>query len=215
MSNNLVSETGRDYFYDRFGGSYFYGPDNVVCMIDANARNRSDTSIIVQRLEGVKERVRKVRAEVPNDFFQDMSFLRAPPLGWRTAAKGKVLAYFSRNNHSYARGYNTKNVSPTWASHSEFLQRYGNLNLAYFSQDEAKGKLVMEPEYMSLSAGLQEMNAGRIVAFAVNPDVAVIPESEETYALLGRMGQVGSVNAETGAITMTVPFDSNYLLESE
>lgn len=207
---SLVSEFGAEYFSSRFSGSYFFAEDGTPCVI---GRNITERTVEVSRLEGPRERLRRVVVNLPAGFFTSMNVLRGPRLGWRCSNKGKFLAMVSRNNQSYQRGYNHANINVEHSPHTSFLFTHGSLSDDYFSRAEVKAKLTMEPEYLSLAAGIEEMNSGQRAAFAINPDVAVVVDNETTYSLLGRSGKIGTVGMD-GSINMVIPFNSQLLEQS-
>ncbi len=209
---SIVTELGHSYFAERFNGAYFRGPEDKMYMIDTGRRGfSSGSNVPVLSIAGTAERVTSDVETLPTSFFTDMAQFKVPRLGWRCAQNGRYLTYLTRNNQSYQRGVCKKNIERTYAPHTDFLSRYGQVSKDYFDRYETTGKLVLDPHYLPLQQGLREMNAGRRLAFAINPDVAVVPYSDDRYALLGMSGMIGTVECATGQIEMTIPLNTELL----
>lgn len=204
---NMVEELGISYFAQRFGGSFIKGPKGEVCCIRSSGGWVDDKTVPVNVYKGRLEKLTASVEMLPADHFTDMSVLAVPRLGWRSAARGKFLAHYSRNNTSYQRGVCPGNLKVTQAPHTRYLSDYGEISLAFYQSESVQGKLILEPNYLSLAEGLQRMREGKLLAFPVNASFAVTPHDEENYALLASDRVVGTVAKETGEINLTIPFD--------
>lgn len=207
---NMVQELGTTYFAQRFGGSYFKGPDgNPAVILTRNWRD--ERSVPCNIFRGKVEKAETLSEDIPADFFTDMGVLAVPRLGWRSAAKGKYLTYLSRNNTSYQRGVCAGNLRRLYAPHTEYLVNYGEISPAYYQGDAITAKLLYEQEYLTLADGVDQMNAGKMLAFPVSPALAVVPKNDTHFALLMERREVGVVDRESRIITMSIPFDPNLL----
>lgn len=203
---NMVEELGTSYFAQRFGGSFMKGPSGEVCCIRASGW-QDERHVPVNVYKGRVEKLTMEVAHIPADFFVDMSVLAVPRLGWRSAARGKFLAHYSRNNTSYQRGVCPGNLKLVQAPHTRYLSDYGEIALPFYQAEGVQGKLILEPNYLSLAEGLHRMREGKLLAFPVNASFAVTPHDEDNYALITVDRMVGTVAKETGEINLTIPFD--------
>lgn len=209
---SIVTELGPRYFEQRFAGAYFRGPDNKICMVDTASREvRRDNAVPVIVIGGPIERVNSENITLPDTFFTDMAQFAVPRLGWRSAQNGRFMTYLTRNNQSYQRGVCKKNLEFQDAPHTSFLCQYASISREYYQRPVTLGKMVLDPQYMPLARGLADMNAGRRAGFCLNPDIAVVPFSEDKYALLGMAGMVGTVECATGTIEMSIPLTAEQL----
>lgn len=206
---NMVQQLGTDYFSQRFGGSFFLGPEGHPCKIE-NRRWRDDTSVPTITYTGTPEKPGVTEGYTPADYFPDMSILRTPRLGWRTAGRGKYLAHLSRNNTSYQRGVCPANLKRELAPHTSYLINYGEFAAGTFMSDSATALLIFNQKYLPLAEGIELLNAGKILAFAVSPAFAIVPQDEDTYAMLAHNRKVGTVS-KSGGINLLIPFNPEML----
>lgn len=207
---NMVQELGTNYFAQRFGGSFFKGPDGNPGMILPRGW-MDERTVPCNIFRGKVEKTETVNEPIASDFFVDMGILAVPRLGWRSAAKGKYLAYLSRNNTSYQRGICTANLKRSLAPHTEYLINYGEISSSYYLGEAITAKLLFEQEYLTLADGIEQMNNGKLLAFPVTPALAVVPKDDTHFALLMGRREVGVVDRETKVITMSIPFDPSLL----
>lgn len=205
---NLVEELGRRYFAERFDGSFFKGPDGSTCIV----AGLGNDGILANKVAGTVSKPALDSTEIPNDFFVDMSVFATPELGWRSAAQGKYLAFFSRNNRSYHRGTSHGNLHRDISPLSYWAAETGALNLPTYNKEATTAKLVMEPEYLSLTEGLAKLAEGELLSFCISANMAVFPEEEEMLALMFNNRKVGTVNLN-GEITCNIPFIRSTLEE--
>lgn len=204
---NLISELGRPYFNERFGNSFFKGPNGHPCYVMRSERTAViETPEIVRAVE-VKGSLSKPTVdeiEIPADFFSSMEVFAVPELGWRMAAKGKYLARFERNNRSYHRGVAFSNLIRSHHDMTLWAADEGIISLEHYTRHANTVKLVMEPEYMPLSEGIKEMAQGKLLSFAVSANLAVVPDLDDKFALLFGYNKVGTITPE-GEIDCEIP----------
>lgn len=192
---NIVEQVGADYFSSRFGGSFFFGPNGQPCILQgAFSRN------VVDAHEVTGPKTAKT-IHIPRDFFQSFQFLTMPPLGWRSAQRGRVLVYLSRNNTSYTRGVNSKNIFKTFAPHTEYMFRMGKLDKLELLRAEQLLLLVANPQHMSMEEGMAELNAGKRMAFTNGDEIAIVPESNTKYNIYCGTQIVADITPE-GEVTV-------------
>lgn len=209
---NLIEEVGLDYFYDRFNGTMFEGPNGKPCFIGHNNGSRGVVS--VKELEGPVNKCRATDITIPYSFFSSMAVFAAPEIGWRQAEKGKYLTYFSRNNGSYTRGLCRRNLVTAFAPVSEWAMLRSLYPVAHYEQEATKVLLAMRPEFTPMNEGIKLMQAGKILSFAASHRLAVVPDENDTMAILFNQQKVGIVTA-SGEIQCSIPFVNASIKESE
>lgn len=208
---NMVQQLGTSYFSQRFGGSFFLGPDNNPCKIDTR-RWQDEQTVPVTTFKGTPEKATSEQGYVDAEYFPDMSILRVPRLGWRSAARGKYLAHLSRVNTSYQRGVCDANLQRQNAPHTTYLINYGEISTGTFQNEAATALLLYKQKYLPLAEGVALMNEGKILSFVVSPAFAIVPQDDDTYAMLAHDRKVGTVT-KSGDISLLIPF-SPEMLES-
>ena len=145
-------------------------------------------------------------------FFKDMSVFFAPSLGWRHAANGRYLAYFSRNNRSYARGVTLSNLNVSLSATTLYLVNNQNISQSYYERSSVRTLLIMQPEFTPLTQGIKDMRDGKIVSFAASHNIAVIPDSEDEFRIMFNLNPVGRV-LSNGNIECRVPIVEKVIKE--
>lgn len=188
---NLVEQVGWDYFGSRLSGCIFTHEDKTF-VIEGITGSRA-RHVNVKEVESPKS----LKAEtIPFDFFQSFSFLRVPPLGWRTSHHGRVLVRLSRNNSSYTRGVTLKNMHREFAPHTEYMFRMGKLLRFDTDLPGYKALLVTKPGHLSMSEGLDALNKGRLLSFTNSENIAVVPESDSIYNIMCGSAHVANISPE-------------------
>lgn len=208
---NLVQELGREYFLQRFKGTFFKGPDDATCIM---RRHPGDGEAEVDKIVGTVNKPEIESILVPDEFFSDMRVFATPELGWRSAAQGKYLARLNRNNTSYHRGVASQNIGRNVSDLTMWLANEGVISLSYYAREATLAKLVMEPEYLSLSEGLTKIGSGEILSFCISANMAVFAEGEEDMALMFNANKVGTINLR-GEINCNIPFVTSVLQEQQ
>lgn len=203
---NMLQELGEDYFIQRFGGSFLRSPEGKPAYIDTSRRCTREM-VPVCEVEGSTEKPTLNPILVPADFFADMSVLATPKLGWRAAANGKYMAYYSRNNRSYHRGVAPSNISRWIAPHTGALSEQETISLSYYARDSTLCKLVFDDKTMPLAEGLELLNNGKILGFCLQSELAVMVTGEDDiYELFSGNTCIGTVRSD-GTIDMNINFD--------
>lgn len=188
---NLVDQVGWDYFATRLGGCIFIN-DGKTFYIEGITGSRS-RHVNCKEVESAKS----LRSEqFPFEFFKSFSFLKVPPLGWRTSHDGRVLVYTSRNNASYTRGITLKNIQREYAPHTEYMFRMGKVSRTDMDLPGYKALLVTKPEHLSMQDGLAAMNRGKIMSFTNSENIAVVPESDSVYNVMCGLTHVANISPE-------------------
>lgn len=192
---NLINDVGRAYFADRLRGCVFKGPDGSTCILDDDPYFDGDVRVRKIKMSGMQ--ATQSIEHIPKNFFTSLKFLKVPPLGYRTASRGRVLLYMSRNNTTYTRGISVpNNLTVEYSPHTEFLISMRKINHTKLMNDGFLASLVLNPEYLTLDEGIKQLNAGSILSFAINHEYAVAPEDDTTYTLLFNKKKVGTVTPE-------------------
>lgn len=203
---NLIESVGVDYFNRRFSGSYFLDQnDNPAIVVTAGG-----DATVATVLKGTSNRMMEDTAEIPNDYFTDLSKFSVPRLGWRTAAQGKYLVYMSRNNRSYHRGLSAGNLNVKLSPMTQWLVRSNNFRNTIGKNKQAL--LAMKPEFIPFAEGVEKMRRGEILSFAASHIVAVSPDVDEKFAIFFREKKVGEV-LPNGTLSFTIPSVEEYLGE--
>lgn len=207
---HLIQEIGVDYFRDRFNGAMFMGPNNLPCYVNSASGSYTGTSVPAVEVQGTPARVKVTNIEIPYDFFTSMEVFSAPELGWRCAAKGRYLAYYSRNNNSYQRGVSLNNVTRIINPITHWASAEGLIDFHIFEREANKTLLVMRPEFTPFSEGVAQLREGKILSFCVSPNTAVVHDENDTLSIMFNQNKVGTVTA-TGDIDCKIPFVINDL----
>ena len=190
---SIIKDVGIEYFVARFSGSIFIGENGNVHFLNGNGNRNTvgATEVVGDDLKATTKRV-----DIPHDFFKDMNFLRLPPLGYRSADRGRYLCYFERKNHSYTRGYTHGNSSRTYADHTLYMFDMGRLQRPSVERQEVLASLIAKPRFFTLGEGLEEMNKGKLLCFANSPDIAVVAEDDEKYNVIFKKNHVANLSPE-------------------
>lgn len=191
---SIIKDVGIDYFMQRFNGSVFLGENGNVHFFEGGRYTRDTVTVKEVTGEELKATARWV--DVPHDFFVNLNFLSLPPLGYRTADRGRYLCYFQRKNSSYTRGYTVSNASRKYADHTLYMFEMGKLEKAKAERHEVVAALLAKPRFLTLSEGLEEMNKGKLLCFANSPDIAVVPEDDSKYNVIFKDVHVGNITPE-------------------
>lgn len=195
---SIIKEVGLNYFLERWDKAFFKHEDNGrTCYINGGpSADRYGNNIGVQ-CTSIFGDIAKPQSEgiiIPETYFKDMSIFKTPPLGWRMANQGRYLAFFRRNNKVYRRGV-CYDILQRWeAPSTTFLLNTGSISKDFFSRIEPTALMIMEPKYTPLHEGIAAMRKGELYSFAVSPNIAVIPDVDDTMALFFNTAKVGIVN---------------------
>lgn len=207
--SNLVEELGRGYFLERLRGSMFFkDKDTPAIITGANSEG-----VEVTTFSGQVGRISKQNEVLPNAFFKDQAMLAVPPLGWRSAMKGRALVFLSRlGRRTYTRGVGTHNLHSDMHPMSQFLIDKGALSYNYLTKPGTLTMLVMKPEYMPLSEGIKAIFKGEILSFAASPNIAIAPSSDKELSIYFNRNKVGVIDGN-GNVNCKISIVNNLLEE--
>lgn len=211
---NLVDKYGRDWFNNKFPGSYFRFCGVPARVIQAQSADRKGGKSVVKiRLSHrVNNKVVASDKVVPADLFADSSIFNVPELGYRHAHNGKWLVFMRRNNSSYVRGLSTRNLNIFESQFTSYLRSINQVS-EFLTEDETVN-LVMEPTFVPLNKGIQLMLEGKLLSFAASSTVAVVPSHDsDNLSVMMCEKQVGFVTS-TGELNINLPIAKNYVEES-
>lgn len=197
---NLIEEFGLDRFNQRFRGTFFKGPDGVAHII---SKATDSGNVNAERVDGNVDRTKVSNVTLPFSFFEGIGAVATPRLGWRVAAGGKYVVYLARTS-SYHRGCSENTLTKLHAPITKLAIENKNLNIKHYIRTPVLAKLVMEPTYLSMAEGLRRINSGELISFAINQDVVLFPEDNDTLALMFRTAKVGTVGLD-GTIHCSIP----------
>lgn len=215
----IISTMGRDYFVRKFSSAVFFGPEGEHCVLphQALAGLKSASPFTVEgnvraiSVVGTAEKHSKRELILPQDFFDDMNKFSIPTLGYRTAAEGRVMFYASPIVRAYKKGVCLDAVRTDIAFHSRELMSAGAISSSYYSRPSTRAKMLLDPQYMSLSDGLRAMNDGDILSFALSPNLAIVPSDGENYLVHCKNQIIGEVTPD-GTVQIQIPGDLEDLL---
>lgn len=197
----LIAQLGMDQFLNKYNTSFFMH-EGLPCIVTGSNR---DGKVKADKIDGTINKPVTTAVVIEPEFFTDMSVFATPALGWRAAANGRYLVYLQRNNGSFHRGTCIDNMHVNMHEMTTWFAQNGGLNLDYYGRHSTICKMVMQPQYVSLTEGLALIQRGKVVSFAVNELLAVVPAEDGLYDVLFREKKVGSVD-DNGSITCTIPF---------
>lgn len=207
--SNLVTQYGSDWFYNKFSGSFFRH-EGLPFKVLPNTGTRRTAWIPCLRLEKNEEgRVLGTQTNVNVAAFTDVSVFSVPNLGWRSALKGKYLAYFSRNNNSYHRGLSSRNMTVRESVMTLWLARNSDYDRSAVD-DNFLAYTAMCPEFLPLTEGVAKMARGEILSFAVSPTIAVLPNDADSFAVMFKEKVAGYVTPD-GNMSLVIPELNAYM----
>lgn len=208
---SLVTDLGNSYFNDRFSESMFLHPELGPCYIrDAYS---SSGKVGIVSVKGNVGKLNCTNHEIDHSFFTSMEQFAIPELGWRGAANGKYLAFFSRNNRSYHRATSASVLTHEIHAVTNMLHYRGKLNMDYYHRNDVITKLILDPEYTSFSEGIEKLKSGTHISFPVSARIAVVAETDDSAAIYFNQNRVGDVDYENNRINCKIPVIVNKLQE--
>jgi hypothetical protein len=198
---SLIAQLGMDQFLTKYNTSFFMH-EGLPCIVTGSNR---DGKVKADKIDGTINKPTTTAVAIDPEFFTDMGVFATPPLGWRVAGNGRFLVYMQRNNASFHRGTCIDNISISHHEITRWFEQNGGINMDYYTRHSTLCKMVMQPEYVSLAEGLSLIQKGKIVSFAVNELMAVVPAEDGVYDVLFREKKVGTVD-ENGSVTCTIPY---------
>ena len=206
MPNLTESFRTRGDFYQKFNGSFFIGPDDRVMIVNGSNGDNINNHVACRalrfttpgRLSSSTDNV-----DVPDEFFDTMARFATPDFGYRHYNGGKLLLRTSRIMSGYQRGISHRNVQVELSPFSLWL-RYANNETDATEVTELRiAHMMMKPEFIGLTDGIQRMAAGSLASFAINAKMAVT-FGEDGYDLwyLGRC--IGKVDDNMNITTKLV-----------
>jgi hypothetical protein len=196
--DTLITKLGGDYCTQRMNGTLFNyeGVPHEFIEVEGSG------NVYCVRYKGTPEQAKVDTCRVPGAFFQSWGAIRWPKLGYRQAANGQVLMQVGRRG-SVQRGLHKAAITASPHLVTQCMRDHYGLNYSHFMQGEALYILTMRPEFTTLSAGLEQVLAGKIPAFAVSEDFAVAPHPQvEFLEILFRGRRIGEIT-ERGDVKIT------------
>lgn len=212
---DLVTKYGRDWFNNKFPGSYFMfnGIPARVGRAERDPVERDKFRVAITACPRVDGEVRPAARHIPSDYFQNSEMFGVPELGYRHAQGGKWLAFLRRNNGSYVRGLSTRNLNVFESDFTIFLRTQGIRPAPV--DENALTSIVMQPNFIPLHRGIKLMLEGKLLSFAASPTIAVMPSRGEEDGLTVYMCDkvIGSVDMD-GTMNITLPTARTYVEET-
>jgi hypothetical protein len=203
---SIIKETSGDYFARKFGAAMFFGPEGVPCILPSNEVSGLGASTFTQdgkvrafALEGTAEKPSKKELFIEKEFFDSMERFSVPDLGWRAAAEGRVMVHFARATRTYKKGVCLDSVEVRFAGHTMELMDTGNVSHEYYNRPTTKALMILTPVYTPLAEGLEGMNSGKIIGFALSANLAVLPGDGDNYQIAYGMQVVGTLSPDGSA----------------
>lgn len=200
---NLVEELGVSYVLDRFRECMFLDGEGKSCYIDGS-RPWLRGHVAVNVVDGTPEAPVVAQGQLTAEFFKDLTVLATPALGWRQSNEGRYLVHFTRDNRSYHRAVAPANLKRSFAPSTRYLVNTSNLDRAIYDGVDSTALLVLKPQYTPFREGLEAMRNGAILSFAVSPTIAVIPDMNNSQAVLFNTTRVAVVRPD-GELVFTFP----------
>lgn len=195
---NLVQSFGDSYFSGRFGGAFFLTAEGIPAIIRSAGRSVVDCV----QCEGTVEAPKMKEVMIPHSYFNDMKMFDIPNMGWRSAGRGRFLAYIERQSQGYRRGTTRDNLSIGVAPITAALEECGTLDVTNYTRETAVARMLLAPVFTPFTEGVRDIAAGRIVSFAVSHNIAVYAQDDESMAIMLGKRKVGSVDHD-GKTTFT------------
>lgn len=198
---NLVEELGHEYVTSYFQGAMLQSEGNLYRFVHM----RSSAMALVQKflpdgspINGWEE------VHIPASALKGFTSFSSPKLGYRNIKRGPdphSVTYLT-SQRSTRRGFRLDNI------------RADNLSVFNLENVEAgwdfldlwtKTKVVYSPEFVGLKQGLAELQAGNLLGFAVNHDIAIAIDMDIAakfpWSIYFKGMRVGGIS-DTGIITI-------------
>lgn len=210
--SNLIDKYGRDWFAQKFAGSYFRY-QGVPARVSKAIIGPSGTNVVSTTLcPRVNGKVVKATRLIPASHFKDSSMFSVPELGYRHTNSGKWLAFIRRNNGSYIRGLSTRNLNVYESELTKFL-RVSGMKIPHLTEDEITN-LIMEPTFIPLQRGIKLMLEGKLLSFAASSTVAVVPSTDSpNLTVLMCDKRIGEVTPD-GVMNISLSIAKSYVEET-
>lgn len=200
---NLYKEYGHQEFTQRILGAVidYQGEPHIL-------NNVADLGEIVlaQKITGTPEKIQIDEVQIPMEFFENISCLKHPDLGYRAAAGGQFLSYYIKIPSAVRKGVHVGNdtLKDVVSSLTSYIQHYTNFEYRSFQSNYARALMIYRPNFTSLQKGLAQIKAGEIISFVVDNNFAVVPHTEEGKYLkiLYKIREVGEIDVD-GTIKFT------------
>lgn len=164
---NLADELGRDYM-DQFYKDAYFAYDGRVHIYKGHL-DRARVQTVSCTLDGED---RWDTTEVPSAAIKNMGFFSWPKLGYRELnVKGERLVYSFGSTRSAMRGLKTTFLTYDPLPVLRLIPngpQPGN-----YVRKEMLARAIFHPKYMTFLQGIEEMDAKRTAAFALNEDFAI------------------------------------------
>lgn len=199
---NLIEDLGVGYVNDNLSGALLFH-NNVPHLIQEVRSDRISTTAFQGNMaKPVQVAGVNLPAKLLDKGFESLAH---PPLGYRTAAAGKVLLEL-KNKQSFKRGLQLAEVITRFPPVTTYIAERFDIDLAYYMRSDVKAVACVENCFIPLAKGLEMIKAGEIFVFAISPKLAVIPCSrpKEYLEIVYEGRPVGNISIEgvvTGKIT--------------
>lgn len=196
---NLIEQVGHKYFTTKFSGCMLLLPDSTAGWISGGSNERG---VPVKKVCGSPEKFIETNELLPLDFFSGLEVFLTPQLGYRTSHSGRFLCYFSRNNTGYTRGVSSSNLKSSYSPHTDLLVFLNKLPRNKIASNAFLSSVVLTPKFTPVTEGVERLNSGNILSFAVNPDIAVVPQSDTEYNVMLRQNKIGHLTPECEFVSL-------------
>lgn len=198
--SNLVSDLGVDYCNENLAGALLFVDGAPNRIIEIGSR-----TIIAVKYHGTFDSPSMEEVNLPvsllDDGFDSLSY---PFLGYRALEGGKILVELDLES-SFRRGLQLESLRSRVPLCLEHLAYRQNININKFLNDSGRALSTVAQEWTPLAKGLDAVNRGEMLTFAVSHELAAIPSaSSGGYLDLIFRGRTVGALAEDGTITGTI-----------
>lgn len=182
---NLLKEYGMEEFGQRIMGcSIMYDGHPTQTSHVGTHPETGAKMIFAEQYIGTPERFAKREIMIAPDYFTGMMSLRYPQLGYRTAAAGQYLAYYSRIPTAVRKGLHLTQLKVEMSKLSRALEHYTGFDMEYYTNPSIQTMLIHKPVIMGWQEGLQKVKEGEIISFVVDENFAVVPSSHNKHYMM-------------------------------
>lgn len=198
--SNLIKDLGVPYCNENLIGSLLFVEGVPHIINEITQRGISTTSFKGQISKPVLANV-NLPVTILDKGFESLKY---PRLGYRSAAKGKVLMELELIPN-FKRGLRPDSLQVTFPAPITFLADKLAIDLNHYTRDNVKPLIVASEDYMSMQDGLAAIRKGDIYTFAVSHELAVIPAAiEGGYLEIVYRGRTVGEIAASGKVSGTI-----------
>jgi len=178
---NILTEYGSEEFSERVIGAVveYEGKPHLL------TRLLSKQVVQAIKIEGTPEKLKQEDVMLSTDIFTGMAMLKHPPLGYRSAAAGQYLAFFSKVPTPMRKGLHMDRYLNVKVNElSKYLQSYTDISFQHYNVPEVKASLIWTDCFLPLHEGIKRMRGGELLSFVVDNNFAVVPDWKQTDNLV-------------------------------